>query len=143
MKITSLLFFSYALLLAMSGPSLAETDFERFRRELKQEKPVQNSYITDSKKSNDSEPVSLQEHISQFEADCRINKKSPRCLEFRKLPHTSFLAQKEACDRDPLGRRCQSFKETARRRLQKRQSACRAGLNSRKCIMLRSSKKFQ
>lgn len=122
--------------------SVAENEYSKLRDTLNGEREPESSFINDpNPKVKEDQTLSMQEQQKELDEYCRDNHKSAKCLEYRRLAHSRWLAEKNACNKNPLGKRCQGFRDYNFNKMMRRQNACRAGLDNRKCAMLRGATK--
>jgi hypothetical protein len=122
--------------------SIAENEYSKLRETLKREKQPESSFIKEpTGKVDEDRSLSMKDQQKEIDAECKAHRKSAKCLEYRRLARSRWLAEKNACEKNPIGKRCQSFHDYAFKKMIRRQSACRAGLDSRKCAMVRAGAK--
>jgi len=123
-----------------ANSAFAENEYSKLREALKREKEPESSFITNPTNDVDKDSsLSMKDQQKVNDEECKANRKSPKCLEYRRLARSRWLAEKNACDKNPIGKRCQSFHDYAFKKMLRRQDACRSGLNSRKCAMVRAA----
>ena len=126
------------VLLLIFSSALAETPYDKLRKDLKGDSRPTSSHISDPPVDPDQKPLSLQEQQEEADAECKGKENSPNCFEYRRVGRTRYSVEKNACDSNPLGKRCQAFRDYALKKLLHRQSACRSGLGSKKCSSVRA-----
>jgi len=125
-----------------ASSAFAENEYSKLREKLKRDKEPQSSVISDPiAEVDEDQSLSMKEQQQENDHECKTNRKSANCLEYRKLARSRWLSQKNACNKNPIGKLCQSFSDHAFKKMIKRQSACRGGIESRKCSMVRAAGK--
>jgi hypothetical protein len=130
------------LLVFNASSACAENEYSKLREKLKRAKEPEASFISNPKVDGDeNQSLSMKEQQQEVDAECKAHKKSAKCLEYRRMARSRWLAEKNACAKNPVGKRCQSFRDYAFKKMLRRQSACRGGLESRKCSIVRAGAK--
>jgi hypothetical protein len=136
-----------AALVAFSayGSQAADQEFyDSIRTRLTpEEKLPPRSMITvpekEEEEDEESPGLSLEEVMEERKTLCRLNPRAPECVEYGVLVQKNTVD--EICARDPLGEKCRKLSDNRLNRMFKRQAACRAGLNSRKCASARNQRR--
>ena len=139
MRITLTLLFVFIL---QANSAFAENEYSKLREKLKRVKEPESSFISDPTVEVDKDQsLSMKDQQKANDDECKAHRKSAKCLEYRRLARSRWLSEKTACEKNPIGKRCQSFHDYAFKKMIRRQSACRGGLDSRKCTMVRAGAK--